>query len=84
MKEGQKVVCINDEAGWISNETGLVKGEIYTVLWTDGRNVQVTKYDAAWDKSRFRPIDTEWADEILRKIAEREWVCVLKPKRDDC
>lgn len=76
MKVGQKVVCINDEAGWLDGATGLVKGDIYTVLWTNGRDVQVIKYDAPWDKSRFRPIDTEWAEEVLRKIAKSELVCV--------
>ena len=76
MKVGQKVVCINDECGWIDGEKKLVKGEIYTILWTNGRDVVVIQNDAGWDKSRFRPIDTEWADEVLRKIAESELVCV--------
>ena len=76
MKLGQKVVCINDETGWLDGEKKLVKGEIYTVLWVSEKDVQVIPNDAGWDKSRFRPIDTEWAEEVLRKIAESELVCV--------
>lgn len=41
MKVGQKVVCINDEAGWTSKEKKLVKGEIYTILWANKNNVVV-------------------------------------------
>ena len=41
MKVGQKVVCINDECGWLDGEKKLVKGEIYTILWTNGRDVVV-------------------------------------------
>lgn len=76
MKVGQKVVCINDEAGWTSKEKKLVKGEIYTILWANKNNVVVIPEDAPWDKSRFRPIDTEWAEELLRKISKSESVCI--------
>ncbi|WP_027077831.1 hypothetical protein [Maribacter antarcticus] len=76
MKVGQKVVCINDECGWLDGEKKLVKGEIYTVLWVSEKDVQVIHNDARWDKSRFRPIDTEWGEELLRKISKSELVCV--------
>lgn len=62
--------------GWLDGEKKLVKGEIYTILWTNGRDLVVIPNDAGWDKSRFRPIDTEWAEEVLNKIAESELVFV--------
>jgi len=79
MKVGQKVVCINDECGWLDGIKKLVKGEIYTVLWVSERDVQVIHNDAGWDKSRFSLIDMEFADELLRKISKSE-LCLTNLK----
>ena len=70
MRVGQKVVCINDSAGWLDGEKKLVKDEIYTILNVFGKDIQVMPNDAGWDKSRFRLIDYDFAENILLNIKE--------------
>ena len=68
---GQKVVCIKpDEDG------DLVKGEIYTVidvrLSTGGVKLREAKctgfFSGYFRPDRFRPVDNDWAEELLCKL----------------
>lgn len=74
-KVGQKVVCINDEAGWLDEVKLLVKGEIYTVLEVTEKDLVVLPNDGGWDKSRFRPVEVTWVDAILCKITTEDEAC---------
>jgi hypothetical protein len=69
-KIGEKVVCINDQSGWLSAEKKLVKGEIYEVLQVMDKDIVVIPNDAGWDKSRFRKLDYEFAENLLEKIKQ--------------
>ena len=54
-KIGQKVVCINAEAGWLDGVKELVEGEIYTVnhIIEQINNVGVNGVSGCWN-SRHR------------------------------
>lgn len=74
-KIGEKVVCINDESGWVTGVSLLKKGEIYEVLNTNiadnGRSeILINCGDLFWDASRFRKLDYEFAENVLAKIKE--------------
>lgn len=70
---GQKVVCINDEPGWISGRKALENGKIYTVLGLiqicpDKCDIDVG-VGTAWDCSRFAPLKyNDATSEILEKF----------------
>jgi len=77
-KTGQKVVCRTpDEDG------DLIKNEIYTIesftFCGKGVNLKEVKpstHHLAFWVNRFRAIDTEWVEEVLRKITESELIYV--------
>ncbi len=71
-KIGQKVVCINAEAGWLDGVKELVEGEIYTVnhIIEQINNVGVNGVSGCWNASRFRPLTDGWVEEILCKLIE--------------
>ena len=69
-KIGEKVVCINDQCGWLDGEKKLVKGEIYEVLQVMHKDIVVIYNDDGWDKSRFRKLDYEFAENLLEKIKQ--------------
>jgi len=74
-KIGEKVVCVNDESGWITRSSLLKKGEIYEVLNTNiadnGRSeILINCGDLFWDASRFRKLDYSFAENLLEKIRE--------------
>lgn len=71
-KIGQKVVCINAEAGWLDGVKELVEGEIYTVnhIIEQINNVGVNGVSGCWNASRFRPLNDGWVEEILCKLIE--------------
>lgn len=72
-KIGQKVVCINSEAGWLDGIKELVNGETYTInhVIEQINNVGVIGVSGCWNASRFRPLDDGWAEEILCKLIEQ-------------
>lgn len=70
-KIGQKVVCINDSPGWIDGVRKLVKGEIYEILYVSDKDLWVIPGDAGWDKSRFRLLDYEFAENLLSEIKKQ-------------
>ena len=57
MKVGDKVICINDNQGWLSGEKKLIKDKTYEVLQTNGRDIVVINNDAGWDIRRFKLLD---------------------------
>lgn len=65
--ENQKVVCINDEKGWLSKEKILVKDDVYVVsmMCNFGKDVMLKGISGGWDKSRFRPLVDYWVENIL-------------------
>jgi hypothetical protein len=76
-KVGQKVVCINNKP--ISNNfynsclAKLKVNEIYTVIGTESTGLQLKEVKSnhplgGFDKSRFRPIDNDWVEELLCKL----------------
>lgn len=65
-----KVICINDEPGWISKEKLLVKDEIYTVQSAYGNDYTLEGISGGWDKSRFRQIEDEWLENVMKKISD--------------
>ena len=76
-KIGQKVVCINNEPlGYNVFNSCLAKlkvGDIYTVIGTESTGLQLKEVKSrhplgSFDKSRFRPIDNSWVDELLCKL----------------
>lgn len=67
---GEKVVCINNECGWLDGEKKLIKGEIYTVLYVTATDLVVLHNDAGWDKSRFRKLDYAHTEKICAEIIE--------------
>jgi len=74
-KVGEKVVCVNDECGWIDSVKFLVKDEIYTVCHTqfagNGRfEISVNGDFGMWDASRFRKLDTQFAEDICAQLIE--------------
>jgi len=74
-KIGEKVVCLNDECGWISGEKKLKKDSIYEVLdigiADNGRlELLINCTDLFWDASRFRKLDYEFAENLLKEISE--------------
>lgn len=71
-KIGQKVVCINAEAGWLDGVKELVEGEVYTVnhIIEQINNVGVNGVSGCWNASRFRPLNDVWVEEILCKLIE--------------
>lgn len=74
-KIGEKVVCINDNAGWITGEKSLKEGNIYEVLKTNisdnGRfEIEIIYNGGFWDASRFIKLDYEFAENLLKEISE--------------
>lgn len=74
-KIGEKVVCINDNAGWITGEKSLKEGNIYEVVRTNiadnGRfEIEIIYNGGFWDESRFRKLDYEFAENLLKEILE--------------
>lgn len=74
-KIGQKIVCVK-----VNPLATLTKGEIYTVTEVRKETGGVKlKETSATDKNcsgyfaeyRFRPVDTKWAESLLRKISEQ-------------
>lgn len=67
---GEKVVCVNDNVGYLDGVKKLVKGEIYEILNMNDKDLFVIPNDLGWDKSRFRLVDEQWAENLLRKLLE--------------
>jgi hypothetical protein len=70
-KAGQKVVCINDEQGIVSKQKLLKKDAIYIVEQGLINDVFLVGIFGGWSNSRFRPLDENFAEETLAKIAEQ-------------
>lgn len=73
-KTGQKVVCVNNKPLGHNLYNGclrkLKEGELYTVSGTLGNGLQLKEVKSmhplgGFDRSRFRPIDTGWVDDLL-------------------
>lgn len=60
MKIGQKVICIDDSPGKLDGIKKLKKGEVYTILNMNHKDLYVIPNDLGWDKSRFKLIDIEY------------------------
>jgi len=74
-KIDEKVVCINDECGWIDKYKYLVKGEIYEIKSSrhagNGRlEFQINGDCGFWDASRFRKLDYAHTEKICAEIIE--------------
>jgi hypothetical protein len=90
MKKGDRVVCIDDSFGWASNiDTGLKKGEIYTIEKVfDGNcpsGINVTVFELGlfdlFCSSRFKKIEPtkhEFTNEVTKRLAD------LFTERDGC
>ncbi len=67
----QKVVCVNDEKGWLSKEKLLVKDNVYSVsmMCNSGKDVMLKGISGAWDKSRFRPLVDDWVESVLSECS---------------
>lgn len=81
-KIGQKVVCINKHPiaanPYNSCLDKLREGKIYTVRGTLGNGLQLSEVRSlhplgGFDKSRFRPIETDWVDSLLLKLTEEKF-----------
>lgn len=72
-KIGQKVVCVDDSAGWLDGCKELVKDKVYTItdLIPKINNVIVDGASGGWNASRFKPLQDDWVERILNDIKEK-------------
>ncbi len=72
MKIGQKVICIDDSPGRLDGIKKLTKGETYTILNVNHKDLYVISNDLGWDKNRFKLIDAEFlaVTYILKTVIE--------------
>lgn len=79
-KPSEKVVCINDSPGFITGIKNLVKDEIYEIYRvqtaSNGRLefafIENGHLNGYWDASRFRKLDTNFANEVIKNIIQKE------------
>lgn len=72
LEVGMKVVCVDDSAGFASNERTLIKGNIYDVLDLNfgGKEIFVNDLtNKSWSSSRFRPLE-DWELEDISELTE--------------
>lgn len=57
LKEGERVVCVDDSCHSYYHDRSLRFGQEYLVSKVDGDLIHVEGIDRSWSRSRFKPID---------------------------